>query len=174
MVKFAFKYGVLAGLISISAITIGLVLGGSDSGASSQLLGYVIMLLALSVIYFAIRRYRDTVQGGVIRFGQAALLGITISAIAGVSYVAAWEFYLAFSGTDFIDGYISGMIEKKQAAGLSDAALNGEIEKLNQIKANYAKPWIRLPMTFAEIFPVGLLVSLISAAILRTRAPKTD
>ncbi|MEE9427203.1 MAG: DUF4199 domain-containing protein [Paracoccaceae bacterium] len=174
MFKFALKYGIIAGLISISAITIGLVLGGANSGASSQLLGYAIMLLALSVIYFAIRRYRDTVLGGVIRFGQAALLGIIISAIAGVAYVAAWEVYLAFSGTEFIDGYIAGTVEKKQAAGLSAAALEAEIEKLNGIKDNYAKPWIRLPMTFTEIFPVGLLVSLISAAILRTRAPAKD
>ncbi len=174
MFKFAFKYGAIAGLISISAITIGLVLGGADSGASSQLLGYAIMLLALSLIYFAIRRYRDTVQGGVIRFGRAALLGVIISAIAGVTYVVAWEIYLAFSGTEFIDGYIAGMVEKKQSAGLSGAALEAEIAKLNGIKANYAKPWIRLPMTFSEIFPVGLLVSLISAAILRTRGPAKD
>ncbi len=31
----------------------------------------------------------------------------------------------------------------------------------------YAKPWYRMPMTFAEIFPVGILVSLVSAALLR-------
>ena len=174
MFNFAFKYGVIAGLISIAAITIGLVLGGSDSAASSQLLGYAIMLLALSVIFFAIRRYRDTVLGGVIRFGQAALLGIIISAIAGVAYVVAWEVYLAFSGSEFIDGYIAGMIEKKQAAGLAGAELETEIAKLNTIKENYGNPLIRLPMTFTEIFPVGLLVSLISAAILRTKSPAQD
>jgi hypothetical protein len=31
----------------------------------------------------------------------------------------------------------------------------------------YDNPLYRLPMTFAEIFPVGLLVTLVSAVLLR-------
>jgi hypothetical protein len=31
----------------------------------------------------------------------------------------------------------------------------------------YRNPLIRMPMTFLEIFPVGLLISLISAAVLK-------
>ncbi len=38
---------------------------------------------------------------------------------------------------------------------------------METFKAQYANPLFRLPMTFIEIFPVGVLVSLISAAILR-------
>ncbi len=32
---------------------------------------------------------------------------------------------------------------------------------------SYRNPLFRIPMTFIEIFPVGLLVALISAALLR-------
>jgi lipopolysaccharide export LptBFGC system permease protein LptF len=35
------------------------------------------------------------------------------------------------------------------------------------MKDAYRNPLFRLPMTFAEIFPMGLLIALISAAILR-------
>jgi hypothetical protein len=38
---------------------------------------------------------------------------------------------------------------------------------MDAFKRQYANPLFRLPMTFAEIFPVGVLVSLVSAAILR-------
>jgi hypothetical protein len=36
-----------------------------------------------------------------------------------------------------------------------------------EFKVMYANPWFRLPMVFSEIFPVGVLVSLVSAAMLR-------
>jgi hypothetical protein len=39
--------------------------------------------------------------------------------------------------------------------------------EMDAFRVQYANPLFRLPMTFAEIFPVGVLVSLISAAILR-------
>jgi hypothetical protein len=38
---------------------------------------------------------------------------------------------------------------------------------MEAFKLQYANPMIRMPMTFAEIFPVGLLVSLVSAGLLR-------
>jgi hypothetical protein len=38
---------------------------------------------------------------------------------------------------------------------------------MDAFKLQCANPLLRLPMTFAEIFPVGMLVSLISATILR-------
>ena len=35
--------------------------------------------------------------------------------------------------------------------------------------ADYADPLFRLPMTFTEIFPVGLLVSVVCAGLLANR-----
>ena len=40
---------------------------------------------------------------------------------------------------------------------------------MDAFKIQYADPLFRLPMTFVEIFPVGVLVSLISAGLLRNR-----
>jgi hypothetical protein len=47
---------------------------------------------------------------------------------------------------------------------LKDAAIH---VKRCGAKVQYANPLYRLPMTFAEIFPVGLLVSLVTAGPLR-------
>ena len=47
------------------------------------------------------------------------------------------------------------------------AALQAEIESMSELRAQYADPLFRLPMTFLEIFPVGLVVALGSAAVLR-------
>jgi hypothetical protein len=38
---------------------------------------------------------------------------------------------------------------------------------MRQMAEIYRNPMLRIPITFAEIFPVGLLVALVSAALLR-------
>ena len=39
--------------------------------------------------------------------------------------------------------------------------------EMAQFGEMYANPLIRMPITFIEIFPVGLVISLIAAALLR-------
>jgi len=167
MLRYGFVYGPLPGLVAIGAIIAGLKLSGGHGAGASQWFGYLIMLLALSVIFFATRQYRDQVQGGVIKFGRAFMLGVTISAVAGLFYVLAWEIYLASSGVDFIADFTNTLIDQARASGLAGSELDAEIARLEDMKSQYAKPYIRLPITFAEIFPVGVLVSLVTAAILR-------
>ena len=86
---------------------------------------------------------------------------------AGVAYVAVWEVYLAMTDYKFMDEYIAGIVRARQAAGLSAAALAEEMAKMESMRTSYANPLFRIPMTFLEIFPVGLLVSLVSALLLR-------
>jgi hypothetical protein len=86
---------------------------------------------------------------------------------AGVAYVVVWEVYLAMTDYKFMDQYIAGMIRARQAAGASAEAIAAEMAKLEPMRVSYRSPLYRIPMTFMEIFPVGLLVSLVSAALLR-------
>lgn len=171
MLKHSLSYGIFAGFIPVSVITLSLIFSGSDRMGTSQWFGYLVMLLALTLIYFGVRQYRDNVQGGVIKFSKALLLGVIISIIAGVVYTVLWELYLSISGIDFIGQYIDGAIADLKSDDITGAELESEIAKLDKLKTQYANPLFRLPVTFSEIFPVGLLVSLISAAILKTRGP---
>jgi hypothetical protein len=54
-----------------------------------------------------------------------------------------------------------------RADGASPAAIQAKQAEMRQMAEMYANPLIRMPMTFAEIFPVGLVVALVSAALLR-------
>lgn len=166
MVKLAFVFGAIAGLIVVGSILIGIVMG-TDHGSGGLLLGYLIMIVALSLIFLGVKRYRDQQGGGVIKFGPAFLLGLMISVVAGVFYALGWEGYLAATDYSFMPSYIDSTIEAKKAAGLAGAALEAEIAKLNEMAKNYENPLFRMPMTFLEIFPVGLIIALVSAAILR-------
>jgi Protein of unknown function (DUF4199) len=160
-------FGVVAGLIV--AVPMCLLVANAEPGsaATSHFTGYLIMLLALSLVFFGVKRLRDRELGGVIRFVPALLAGLGISAVAGVIYVIGWEITLAVTNFAFIDSYSNAAVEAACAKGASAAEVDAVIAKMAEFRRQYANPFFRLPVTFVEIFPVGVLVSLISAALLR-------
>jgi hypothetical protein len=166
MSRIAFIYGAIAGSIVIGTMIVSFILG-ADHGDSSLVFGYLIMIVALSLIFVGVKQYRDRNGGGVIKFGPALLLGLMIAVVAGVFYVVGWEGYLAATDYAFMPAYVDQMIEARKAAGLAGSALDAEIAKLEAMEDQYANPLFRMPMTFIEIFPVGLVIALVSAAILR-------
>ena len=117
--------GVLAGLIvGVPMILMTLTLGESaPTGAVGMAIGYTTMLVALSVIFLALKRQRDVVNGGVIKFLPAFLMGLGISAVAGVLYVLAWEVSLAISGMDFGALYAEHLVEAAKARGATEAEI---------------------------------------------------
>ena len=163
------KYGVIAGLVVAAGMwgTLLAFRGGMPHGMLGMVLGYLTMLVALSAVFVAIKRHRDVDRGGVIRFWPAFGMGLAISVIASVFYVLAWELALATLVPDFAGHYARSVIAGAKARGADAAALATLTAQMDAFKVQYADPLYRLPMTFAEIFPVGVLVSLVSAALLR-------
>jgi hypothetical protein len=167
MKRIILTFGIAAGLIVIVPMSLLLTSTEPGNAAHSHFTGYLIMLLALSLIFFGVKRLRDRELGGAIRFLPALLAGLGISAVAGVIYVIGWEITLAATDFAFIDRYSTAAIEAARAKGASPAEIARVVADMDDFRRQYANPLIRLPFTFIEIFPVGLLVSLISAALLR-------
>jgi hypothetical protein len=164
------KFGVIAGLLAgVPLSIIVITLGEQQSMTEGMVVGYTIMLVALSMIFVAIKRYRDLDRGGVVGFWPAFGLGLGISFVAGVLYVIAWESSVAIAHLDFASSYAQAIIDEQRAKGVSGAALAKVAAEMEAFKLQYADPLFRLPMTFAEIFPVGVLVSLVSAGLLCNR-----
>jgi len=162
----AITHGLLAGTLIICMMIAGFQLTGFNSGASSQAFGFLLMFLALSLIYFGIRRFRAQQTNELIKFSKAFLLGLAMSLFAGIAYVLIWEVYTAVTNNAFIVAYTDHLVELEQAKGVGKEALEAFIAKMETTKINYAKAWYRMGITFAEIFPMGVLVSLVSALIL--------
>ncbi len=158
-------YGALAGTLVIVTTLVALLVFGDEHLGSSELFGYLVMLLALSTIFVGIKRYRDRELGGVIRFGTAVTLGLGF--VASLIYVGAWELDLALSDDDFAEGYAAAIIAQREAEGVAGEELQAEIDELARWQERYANPLYRIPITFTEIFPVGLLITLASAGLLR-------
>jgi len=167
MLRYILIYGVIAGAgvgVPLSVLT--LSMSGQSMMHYGMLIGYLTMLIALSAVFVAVKRHRDVDLGGVIRFWQALLLGLGISFVAGVIYVIAWDVSCAIAHADFAAAYARAMVAEQQAKGVSGAALERFRAEMEQFRVQYANPLYRWPMTFAEIFPVGVIVSLLSAGLL--------
>ncbi len=168
MKKTITTYGLIAGAIIAFVVALGLAFDSSSEHlATLEWLGYAIMIIAFSVIFVAIKGYRDRELGGVIRFGTAFGVGIGVTLVASVIYVVAWEVNLAITDYAFMEDYTQSLIAAEAAAGASDAELAALQADMDVMKERYSNPLFRVPITLLEIFPVGLLISLISAAVLR-------
>ncbi len=168
MVKKILMYGLVAGaIVGVPLFALSVRMAGKPPPSYGVALGYLTMLVAFSLVFVAIKRHRDVDLGGVIRFWPALGLGLGVVTVASAVYVLAWELGLAVTGVDFAGDYARMLIEQKKAEGISAEALAKFSAEMEAFRRQYANPLFRLPMTFAEIFPVGLLVSLVSAGLLR-------
>ena len=130
--------------------------------------GYTAIVISFLFVYFGIRSYRDNVLGGRITFGKGFQAGILITLISCVFYVGAWlVMYYTFI-PDFVDKYAAYVVEDKRASGASQAEIDEmRCKQGEDMKEMLENPLMNAAVTFTEPFPVGLLVTLISAAVLR-------
>jgi hypothetical protein len=162
--RYALTYGILAGLVILAIFIPALHLLHQHSMA----VGYLIMLVGLTLIFVGVKRFRDIERGGILKFLPAFLLGVGISLVASIIYVVGFEIYLATTDYSLIDDYIGAQLRASQAAGMSGADLARMSEEMAAMRAQFREnPLFRMAMIFIEVFPVGLLVSLVSAALLR-------
>ena len=135
--------------------------------------GYTSMIIAFSFIFVATRNFRDKYNGGVVSFWQAFRIGLGISLIGSTCYVAAWliEYYSFMP--DFMEKYSAALIDQAKHSGLSPAELDKRIASINSEKASYNNPVVVVLMTYLEVLPVGVVISLITSLILRRNKPKT-
>jgi hypothetical protein len=162
-------FGLLSG--AVSALMMGVTMGisnriGMDRGAY---VGYATIVLSCLFIYFGVRSYRDNLSGGAITFARAFGIGLAIGVISCVCYVVAWEIIYFNFMPDFMDKYSAYQIAKLKASGASAAVIAHQTESMNQMKIMYKNPLINVALTFIEPFPVALLITVISAAILRKK-----
>lgn len=167
MLLIAAIYGGLAGLVVIGTSIVIFIANPDRHLAGSEWLGYLVMILAFTLIFVGVKRYRDRDLGGVIKFLPALGLGLLMATVASLIYVVTWEIYLAFTGDGFITAYAASAVESLRLTGATPEAIAAKQAEMDAAIVAYANPLFRLPITFAEIFPVGVVVALISAILLR-------
>jgi hypothetical protein len=171
MKRTVIRFGLIASAILGAAFAISLPLtrNGTLDFDNSEIVGYTAMVLAFLMVFFGIRSYREEVGGGAISFGKAFQVGILITLIACAFYVVSWEIVYWGFMPDFLDHYHAHVLAKLRAGGASASVIQAKQAEMAHLAKLYANPLINAGMTFLEPFPVGLIVTVVSAAILRRK-----
>jgi len=174
MQKIVLRFGLASGAILVALTSVMLVLYKRRTDFDHSLvIGYSSMVLSFLLVFFGVRSYRDTVAAGAIGFGKAFQVGLLISLITCVMYVLAWEIAYFNFFPDFLEKYSASVLEKMHTAGKTAAEIQKKTDELATMAKYYKNPLFNSAITFMEVFPVGLIVTLVSAAILR-RKPGPD
>ena len=139
---------------------------GFDQGA---VIGYTTIVLSFLLVFFGIRSYRDDIGSGQITFLKGFAVGICITLISCICYVVTWEVIYYNFLPDFWDKYSVHMVEKLKASGASPATVQARLQEVAKYKELYKNPFLNAVLTFIEPFPIGLVITLISALVLRRK-----
>jgi hypothetical protein len=169
MKKTILTFGLISGAISSLLMMVTLPFAHRIGFNKALLLGYTTIVLSFLLVFFGVRSYRDNVAGGQITFSKAFAVGICITLISCICYVGTWEVLYFNFMPDFLNEYNAQVIDKLKASGANPAAVQAKIEELKQVAARYQNPLINAAMTFIEPFPIGLVITLVSAAVLRKK-----
>jgi hypothetical protein len=174
MKKNSIIYGLIAGIV-VSFPMLFMVnylshCNGNADYDNSMVVGYATMLIAFSMVFVGIRNYRNKYANGVISFGKAFKIGITIVLIASTMYVAAWLIDYFYFIPDFAERYSAHMLDKLKASGASPAEIEKQTKEMANFAILYKNPFYNAMITYTEILPVGLVVTLISSLILKRKA----
>jgi hypothetical protein len=169
-------YGAIAGILvsTFMLVTVNYIshCEGNVDYDTSMLIGYASMLVAFSLVFVGIRNYRDKYNQGVISFGKAFRIGILIVLIASTIYVVAWMIDYYFFIPDFAEKYAANTIAKLKTSGASQIEIDKETIEMAEFARMYKNPLFNALMTYVEILPVGLIVTLISSLVLRRNVAK--
>ena len=171
MKKSVWKYGLLSGLVLAVLMGVTVPLEHHIKASYGMVVGYTIMVLSFLIVFTGVKHYRDTECGGSITFGRAFAAGALMMLIACVCYVAMWEALSATVEKNFAHDYAASMVKRAQASGLEGDALQAKIAEAHKFEVMYSNPLYRMSMTLLEPLPVGLVMALVTAGILRR---KTD
>src|ERR1700761_651299 len=169
MKKDVWKYGLGSGLVLAVAMALTVPFEHRIGARWGMAVGYTIMVLSFLIVCVGVKHYRDVECGGSITFGRAFAAGALMMLIACICYVAMWEALNATVERNFAHDYAASMVKRAQNSGLQGAALEAKIAEAHKFEVMYSNPLYRMSMTLLEPLPVGLVMALVTAGILRRK-----
>ncbi len=173
MKKTILTFGLISGILASVLMAATIPVLRTDHGSKALIIGYATIVLAALLIFFGIRSYRDNLAGGVLTFGRAFTIGLGITLISCAIYVLAWEILYFNFLPHYMDSYFAAQIQRVQSSPGTPEAIHAKVAAIRQSQIAYQNPLINALYTFIEPFPVDLLITLISAIILR-RKPQSQ
>ncbi|WP_138994967.1 DUF4199 domain-containing protein [Larkinella sp. C7] len=170
MKKIVLVSGLIAGIILTSVMAVSTaVCYTTNQYEGNMVLGYASMILAFSLIFVGVKNFRDNYNNRVISFGKAFKIGLYITLIASTMYVLSWLVEYYFFIPDFMEKYIAHAVNQAKIEGASQLELDKKAAEFSDYKEMYKTPVGVILLTYLEVLPVGLIISLICALLLKRK-----
>ena len=130
----------------------------------NDVLGYATMVLMFSIMYFGIRNYRNNYLDGRISFLQAFKTGALICFIASTVYTVIGLLYYYIFVPDFVDVFSDYVIRNS-----APDEVESKTAQMANFKELYKNPLFAILITYIEVLPIGMIVALISAFIVKKK-----
>ena len=170
MKKVVLTFGLISGLIVVVLMLASMALKTYQTNYHlAEVIGYGSMIVSLSMVFFGVRSYRDNYQNGTISFGKAFQVGILITLISACMYVAGWMIYSELSGPEMMNEYFQHHIREINESAATATEKAAKLKEVNMWREWYKNPLLKMAVTFMEILPVGIVVTLICALILKRK-----
>jgi hypothetical protein len=170
MKKSILTFGGIAGLVfGVFMICFAWISAKNPGHIGNYFIGYAVQVIAFAFIFVGVKNYRDRFNHGIVTFGKAFKIGLGITLIASTIYVLAWlvDYYVFIP--DFMDKYAAHMLQEAKDSGVSQAVMDRKAAEINGMKEMYKNPLFVVLFTYIEVLPVGLIISLLTALILKRR-----
>jgi len=163
--KVILTFGCLSGLVSAGLMFATIPFEEKIGFDNGLIVGYTAMVISFLFVFFGVRAYRDNLDGAPLTFGSAFGVGLLITLISCVFYVVAWQIVSTYFLPDFWTKFGEQAVNELRASGASEAAIQAKVQEV----AGYANmnPLLSAAFVFLEPFPVGLLMTLVSAFALK-------
>ena len=171
ILTFGLISGIFASVLMLATIPF---LKALEHGNRGMIVGYTAIVLVALLIFFGIRSNRDNLANGTITFGRAFTIGLSITLISCTIYVLTWEIVYFNFLPHMMDSYFATKIQRVQSSPGTPEAIQAKVAAIRQSQIAYQNPLINALYTFIEPFPVDLVITLISAAILRRKPQPTS
>jgi hypothetical protein len=139
----------------------------------AYIIGYATMVLAFLMVYFGVRSYRDNVAGGSVTFRRAFSLGLMITVIASVCYVATWQLVYYKLAPDHLAKWSAYEVDKAKESGATDEQIAAKTKEMAELNEKLKNPLVNIAFTFLEPLPVGILITLVTAGVLSRKRRTT-
>lgn len=166
MKKIIWIHGLIIGiLLSTNAIIMMTMMVNGTFMKGNDALGYAVLIAMFSIIYFGIRKYRNLYTNGAFPFGKAFKIGAMIALVASSMYVLFGLGYYYLFVPEFLDAYIQYVLDQCT----SPEELAEKSVQMANFKEMHQNPVFAILVSYMEVLPLGLIVALVSALILKRK-----
>lgn len=163
------KYGLYASLIILILYVLSTLIGQQTDHGVWEILGYITIFAGLSMVYFGLQAYRQSLPGGQMRFGQGVRFGLLLTVIVALAFSLVDLAYVTLVDPDFYDKYLTVQLDElRQELPAEEFAVRSE--EMREEIALFSHPAASFLLMFVTVFVIGTIITLLSSLVLYDRS----